>query len=86
MERNIDLGLAQSFTKASRRATMAAIKKNVIKVAHKEMIKYGAKFYLRVGTIANFCKYSMPKLIVYAHSSRLSIITKKIKAVRRIAL
>ena len=56
MERNIDLGLAQSFTKASSRATMAAIEENVSKVANKEMIKYGLKFYLRVGTIANFCK------------------------------
>ena len=70
MKCNIDLGLAQSFTKASTRATMAALEENVSKVAHKEMIKYVVKFYLRVGTIANFCKYNMPRLSMYAHSSR----------------
>ena len=46
---------------------MAAIEENVSKVANKEMIKYGVKFYLRVGTIANFCKYNMPRISMYAH-------------------
>ena len=77
MKRNIEFGLAQPFTKARTRVTMVALEENVSKVAHREMIRNGVKFYLRVGTIANFCEYRMPKFGVHAHSRRFIKLRRK---------